>query len=166
MTKKNGAPGEERTRDLSLTKARAEKLRSSQWQQQDCQASLVRSPTELEAMLRPLVDAGVNEFDASTRRFHTPAFRSERAYLGGMDPEGQRPASLAVGGVGLGRDLYGSYAAGGSNGVDNLNEVRRRITAGEFDLIGVGRPSSQWTKKAATGERFLPFKPAAVRNLI
>jgi 2,4-dienoyl-CoA reductase-like NADH-dependent reductase (Old Yellow Enzyme family) len=144
-------------------------FRFSQWKQQDYQALLAGTPGELEAMLRPLVDAGVDIFDASTRKYEMPAFDGSELTLAGWTKQVTGLPCMAVGGVGLDRDLYGSYAAGGSAGIDNLAGVRHRITAGEFDLIGVGRAliaDPQWAKKAANGESFLPFDPATVRNLI
>lgn len=144
-------------------------FRFSQWKQQDYQALLARTPGELETMLRPLVDAGVDIFDASTRKFDMPAFDGSDLTLAGWARQLTGLPAMAVGGVGLDRDLYGSYAAGGSAGIDNLAGVRRRLTAGEFDLIGVGRAliaDPQWARKAERGESFLPFDPATVRNLV
>lgn len=144
-------------------------FRFSQWKQQDYQALLARTPGELETMLRPLVDAGVDIFDASTRKFDMPAFDGSDLTLAGWARQLTGLPAMAVGGVGLDRDLYGSYAAGGSAGIDNLAGVRRRMSAGEFDLIGVGRAliaDPQWARKAERGESFLPFDPATVRNLV
>lgn len=144
-------------------------FRFSQWKQQDYQALLAQTPGELETMLRPLVDAGVDIFDASTRKFDMPAFDGSGLTLAGWARQLTGLPTMAVGGVGLDRDLYGSYAAGGSAGIDNLAGVRRRMTVGEFDLIGVGRAliaDPQWAKKAERGESFLPFDPATVRNLV
>ncbi|WP_295802141.1 12-oxophytodienoate reductase, partial [uncultured Microbulbifer sp.] len=44
-------------------------LRYSQWKQQDYEAKLAHSPEELKRFLTPLVEAGVDIFHASTRRF-------------------------------------------------------------------------------------------------
>lgn len=144
-------------------------FRFSQWKQQDYDARLVNSPAELECLLRPLVDAGVDIFDASTRRFEQPAFEGSNLTLAGWTKSVTGRATMAVGGVGLDKDLYGSYAAGGSQGLNNLGAVRRCLESGEFDLIGVGRAliaDPLWPEKAATNAAFLPFDPASVRNLV
>lgn len=144
-------------------------FRFSQWKQQDYDARLAETPAELEILLRPLVDAGVTIIDASTRRFQVPGFEGSDMTLAGWTKKVTGLPSMAVGGVGLDRDLYGSYAAGGSAGLNNLDEVRSRMEAGEFDLIAVGRAliaDPNWALKAASGEAFLPFDPATVRNLI
>ncbi len=49
-------------------------LRFSQWKQQDYAARLAHSPAELEAFLKPLVEAGVDIFHCSTRRFWEAEF--------------------------------------------------------------------------------------------
>ena len=144
-------------------------FRFSQWKQQDYDARLVHSPDELESLLRPLVDAGVDIFDASTRRFEQPAFEGSDLTLAGWAKRVTGCASMAIGGVGLDKDLYGSYAAGGSQGLNNLAAVRRCLDSGEFDLIGLGRAliaDPLWPDKAATNAVFLPFDPASVRNLV
>lgn len=144
-------------------------FRYSQWKQQDYQALLANDPAELETLLAPLVEAGVDVFDASTRRFEQPAFPGSPLTLAGWTRRVTGLPAMAVGGVGLDRDLYGSYAAGGSAGLDNLDLVRTRLESGEFDLIGVGRgliADPEWVLKAASGTPFIGFDPAVVKHLV
>ena len=49
-------------------------LRLSQWKQQDFEVKLADTPRALEAWLKPLVDAGVDIFHCSQRRFWEPEF--------------------------------------------------------------------------------------------
>ena len=51
-------------------------LRYSQWKQQDFSARLAETPDALEAFLTPLVDAGVDLFHCSQRRFGSPSSRA------------------------------------------------------------------------------------------
>lgn len=143
-------------------------FRFSQWKQQDYEAKLAANPVELEIMLRPLVDAGVDIFDASTRRFEAPGFAgSDLTFAGWTKRVTGRPC-MAVGGVGLDKDLYGSYAAGGSASLNNLDLVRDRLLMEEFDLIGVGRAliaDPYWVEKVAAGAHLLPFDPGTVKTL-
>ena len=44
-------------------------LRFSQWKQQDFEHKMATDPDALKGFLQPLVDAGVDCFDCSTRRF-------------------------------------------------------------------------------------------------
>jgi len=134
-------------------------LRWSQWKQQDYDALLARTPHELEAFLRPLVDAGVDLFDTSTRIFSKPAFDGSDTTLAGWTRKLSGKPSMAVGGVGLSKDLMSSFA-GGTVTVNNLDQVTAHFERGEFDLLAVGRSllvDPQWALKARKNEPFLPF---------
>jgi 2,4-dienoyl-CoA reductase-like NADH-dependent reductase (Old Yellow Enzyme family) len=48
-------------------------FRFSQWKQQDSRAKLANNPQELEEVLGPIADAGVDVFDASVRYFNRAA---------------------------------------------------------------------------------------------
>src|ERR1700683_425953 len=89
-------------------------------------------------MLRPLTDAGVDIFDASTRRFQEPAFADAPLTLAGWTKTLSGKPCMAVGGVGLQKDLQGTFE-NGSEAFDTFADVRSRIASGEFDLIAVGR---------------------------
>src|SRR5207302_10585987 len=58
-------------------------LRLSQFKMQDYRAQLAVSPDELEGLLGPLADAGVDLFDASQRFFDTPIFEDSPLNLAG-----------------------------------------------------------------------------------
>ncbi|HUE10187.1 MAG TPA: NADH:flavin oxidoreductase [Steroidobacteraceae bacterium] len=134
-------------------------LRYSQWKLQDYNGYLARSPAELESMLRPLTDAGVDIFDASTRRFQEPAFADAPLTLAGWTKKLSGKPCMAVGGIGLQKDLPGTFE-NGSESLDNLPEVRSRMTSGEFDLIAVGRSilgDPDWVTKVERREPFRRF---------
>lgn len=144
-------------------------FRFSQWKQQDYDARLAEGPNELEAMLGPLVDAGVDVFDASARRFYLSAFPGSDLSLAGWAKRVTGRPCMAVGNIGLQRDLYDSLASDGSAAADNLDEARRRLAAGEFDLIGVGRAmlaDPEWAAKVASGEPFRPFETSLLQELV
>ncbi|WP_437967247.1 NADH:flavin oxidoreductase [Sorangium sp. So ce260] len=142
-------------------------LRYSQWKQQDYDARIARAPQELEGLLRPLVDAGVDVFDASTRIFSQPAFEGSDLTLAGWTKQITGKPSMAVGGVGLSRDLLTSLAAGAVP-ENNLAQVLTRFERGEFDLLAVGRSllvDPEWALKARRGEPFKPFSLEQLRQL-
>ncbi|WP_437812438.1 NADH:flavin oxidoreductase [Sorangium sp. So ce1078] len=142
-------------------------LRYSQWKQQDYDARIARTPRELEELLRPLVDAGVDVFDASTRIFSQPAFEGSDLTLAGWTKQITGKPSMAVGGVGLSRDLLTSLAAGAVP-ENNLAQVLTRFERGEFDLLAVGRSllvDPEWALKARRGEPFKPFSLEQLRQL-
>lgn len=134
-------------------------FRWSQWKQQDYGAQLARSPQELDAFLRPLVDAGVDLFDTSTRIFSTPAFAGSDLTLAGWTRKLSGRPTMAVGGVGLSKDLPSSFA-GGTEAINNLDQVMARFERQEFDLLAVGRSlliDPQWALKARANQPFEPF---------
>lgn len=143
-------------------------LRWSQWKQQDYDARLVESPAELDAMLSPLVDAGVDIFDCSTRRFADPAFAGSDRSLASWTREVTGKTTMAVGGVGLTGGLYESHGAAMPVDPDR-SVLADRFAVGEFDLIGVGRALLQdpdWLRKFVAGEVTEPFHRAtAVQTL-
>jgi 2,4-dienoyl-CoA reductase-like NADH-dependent reductase (Old Yellow Enzyme family) len=144
-------------------------FRFSQWKFQDLDARLARTPAELEEILGPLADAGVDVFDASQFRFDDREFAGSELSLAGWAKKLTGRLSMTVGAVGLSTGLY--TRDGGETkpeAVDNLDEVARRFTAGEFDLVAVGRAllgDPAWTRKAREGIPFDAYDPAALRAL-
>ncbi len=142
-------------------------FRFSQWKLQDYSSFNAANPAELEAMLGPISDAGVDLFDASTRIFSTPAFDGSDMGLAGWAKKITGKPSMMVGGVGLSRDLQSSFAQE-THVVNNLDLVEERFARGEFDLVAIGRGllmDPQWVRKAKTGEAFNPFSLAAYATL-
>jgi 2,4-dienoyl-CoA reductase-like NADH-dependent reductase (Old Yellow Enzyme family) len=110
-------------------------------------------------MLRILVDAGVDVFDASTRHYERPAFENSSLTLAGWTKKLSGKPCVAVGGVGLQKDLQGTFV-NGSDAFDNLADVRSRISAGEFDLVAVGRAilgDPEWVMKVERREPLQRF---------
>lgn len=142
-------------------------LRYSQWKQQDYDARLADTPQELETLLGPLSDAGVDIFDASTRYYHKPAFDGSPLTLAGWTKKLTGKATMAVGGIGLNKELRDSFVTSVET-VNNLPDVERRIADGEFDLAGVGRSllvDPYWVQKAKAQEAFLPLDMAKFGEL-
>jgi 2,4-dienoyl-CoA reductase-like NADH-dependent reductase (Old Yellow Enzyme family) len=142
-------------------------FRYSQWKQQDYDARVAETPQELERLLAPLVQAGVDMFDVSTRIFSRPAFDGSELTLAGWTRKVTGAAVSAVGGVGLSKDLQTSFL-GGTVAVNNLDQVMQRYLNGEFDMICVGRSlimDPAWVRKARAGEAFAPFRLEAYGEL-
>lgn len=141
-------------------------LRFSQWKQQDYTARLANSPEELKTFLTPLVDAGVDIFHCSTRRFWEPEFEGSTLNLAGWTKELTGKPAITVGSVGLdnsfldeeGKGLGMSDKAGATAG--KLAELSERLSNNEFELVGVGRALLQdpeWVVKVRD-ERFDELK--------
>jgi 2,4-dienoyl-CoA reductase-like NADH-dependent reductase (Old Yellow Enzyme family) len=131
-------------------------LRFSQWKQQAYEAKLVNSPEELERFLKPLVEAGVDIFHASTRRFWEPEFEGSNLNLAGWTQKLSGKPTMSVGSVGLTEDFISGTFASKQEAVEQsgIDELVERMNNGEFDLIAVGRALLQdpeWLVKVKEG---------------
>ncbi|MCH8498428.1 MAG: NADH:flavin oxidoreductase [Marinobacter sp.] len=147
-------------------------LRFSQWKMQDYDARLAQTPAELEAFLLPLVDAGVDIFHASTRRFWEPEFEGSNLNLAGWTQKITGLPTMSVGSVGLTDDFIAGTFASKQAQVEQtgIDELVERMTAGEFDLIAVGRALLQdpeWLVKLKDGraDAIEPFAKASLAKL-
>ena len=113
-------------------------FRFSQWKLHDYEARLADTPAELELLVGTLADAGVDIFDASTRKFATPAFPGSELSLAAWTQKLTGKPTMAVGGVGLAQDLQSSMGQS-SEVADNLPQARAMVERGEVALIGIGR---------------------------
>ena len=141
-------------------------FRFSQWKQQDYSARLALTPRELEQILLPLVDAGVDIFHASTRRFWEAEFPGSPLNLAGWAKRITGKCAITVGSVCLDSDflddsgeyeklmhefdaskpasqeeLLGavSHLMSGAAGAAGLHGLNDRLDRGEFDLVAIGR---------------------------
>lgn len=118
-------------------------LRYSQWKQQDYSTKLANTAEELGAFLKPLVDAGVDIFHCSTRRFWEPEFEGSTLNLAGWTKKLTGKPCITVGSVGLNssfideekRDMVEKSEVA-KESLDNLSE---RLNNNEFELVAVGR---------------------------
>jgi len=144
-------------------------FRFSQWKLQDLDGQLAHSPAELEDVLGPLADAGVDVFDASQFWFDEPAFAGSDLNLAGWAKKLTARLAMTVGGVGLSSGLYDADGRSAKSVADdNLDRVAQRFACGEFDLVGVGRSLAQdpaWTRKARLGQPFEAYSSTAMRTL-
>ncbi|WP_232533974.1 NADH:flavin oxidoreductase [Plantactinospora sp. KBS50] len=137
-------------------------LRISQWKVADFHARLADDPDELAELLAPLVDAGVDVFDCSTRRFWLPAFEGSPLGLAGWVKRLTGRPTIAVGSVGLDNsEFLDSLMTGKGAANARLDEVVDRLAAGEFDLVALGRlllSDPRWVEKIRDG-RFTELAP-------
>ncbi len=115
-------------------------LRWSQWKQQEYTARLTNNPEELEQFLKPLVDAGVDIFHCSTRRFWEPEFEGSDLNLAGWVKKVTGKPTITVGSVGLDSAFTeeGQKEFSEASPV-SLDGLEKRLSANEFDLVAVGR---------------------------
>lgn len=147
-------------------------LRYSQWKTQDYSARLAQTPGELEQILVPLAEAGVDIFHASTRRFWQPEFAGSDLTLAGWSRKLTGRPSIGVGSVGLAGPDFMEHLTGRSAGAElgGFDELLRRMEAGEFDLVAVGRAliaNPDWPRKVAEGhlDALQPFDRSQLKVL-
>lgn len=143
-------------------------FRFSQWKQQDFKARLASTPAELEDVLAPLADAGVDIFEASTRYFNRAEFAGSEMNLAGWTKKVTGKLSMAVGGIGIDKGFYDSMNGAKTGTQPDLSALLARFARGEFDLIGVGRSllhDPQWARRARLGEPFLGFSNESLKLL-
>ncbi|CAB3721813.1 NADH:flavin oxidoreductase [Paraburkholderia rhynchosiae] len=144
-------------------------FRFSQWKQQDFKARLASTPEELEQILAPLADAGVDIFEASTRYFNRPEFAGSDMNLAGWAKKVTGKLSMTVGGIGINKGYYDSMAGAETVAQPDLTPLLDRFMRNEFDLVGVGRSllhDANWTRRARLGEPFLGFNTDSLARLI
>ena len=152
-------------------------LRFSQWKQQDYNARLANTPEELKQFLQPLVDAGVDIFHCSTRRFWEKEFDNSDLNLAGWTKELTGKPVITVGSVGLdssfideqGSSLGMSDKAGVAS--SRIGELSERVAQGEFELVAVGRALLQdpeWVIKVKEGRlnELEDFSKASLMKLV
>ncbi len=128
--------------------------RFSQWKQQDFEARLWATPDELEKAMGMFVDAGVDVFDCSLRRFWEPEFEGASENLAGWIKKLTGRPTIAVGSVGLDGDFLTAFLRQGAR-TAGLGDLCERLSRGEFDLIAVGRAlmnDPAWLAKVKTGD--------------
>ncbi|EPX59076.1 2,4-dienoyl-CoA reductase [Cystobacter fuscus DSM 2262] len=129
-------------------------LRLSQWKQQDYSVKLAQTPKELEAWLTPLVDAGVDIFHCSQRRFWEPEFEGSDLNFAGWAKKLTGRPTITVGSVGLSGEFLSTLMKGEGSKPASLDNLLRRLEREEFDLVAVGRAlitDAQWARKVREG---------------
>jgi len=114
-------------------------LRFSQWKQQDYEVKLASSPAELEEFLSPLVDAGVDCFHCSTRRYWEPEYDGSDLNLSGWAKKITGLPSISVGSVSLSTDYITTVVEGSGSRTGSIDGLIEQLARGDFDLIAVGR---------------------------
>jgi 2,4-dienoyl-CoA reductase-like NADH-dependent reductase (Old Yellow Enzyme family) len=130
---------------------------------------LAETPQELEELLAPVVEAGVDLFDCSQRRFWEPIFEGSDLNLAGWVKKVTGVPTLTVGSIGLDCDLLASLGEGrlANLNLASLDKLMDRFERGDFDLVGVGRAmiaEPDWPKLVRRGEldKLKPFSTKAL----
>ncbi len=144
-------------------------IRLSQWKQQDFDANSAANPDELSKWLTPLVDAGIDIFHCSQRRFWEPTFDGSDLNFAGWAAKLTGKPSISVGSVGLSGEFTAAYSGEVSKPA-SLDNLVARMERNEFDLIAVGRAllqDAQWANKIREGrnDELMEFTKDALATL-
>ncbi|WNI30759.1 NADH:flavin oxidoreductase [Streptomyces sp. ITFR-6] len=144
-------------------------FRMSQWKADVYEAKLARTPAELDSLLAPLTEAGVDVFHASTRRYWLPEFDGSDLNLAGWVKKISGRPTITVGSVGLDGDFFGAFQ-GNSPTVTGIGQLLERMERDEFDMVAVGRGligDPEWAAKTLAGRTgdITPFDAAMLRTL-
>jgi 2,4-dienoyl-CoA reductase-like NADH-dependent reductase (Old Yellow Enzyme family) len=131
-------------------------FRFSQWKGTDYAASIADNPTQLQELLTPLVDAGVDMLHPSTRRHYAAAFPDldEDLSLAGWTKKVAGVPVIAVGSVGL-ETQFRSEAQGQLIKPAPVDRLVQQFDAGEFDVVAIGRAllaDPGWVNRVRDGE--------------
>jgi 2,4-dienoyl-CoA reductase-like NADH-dependent reductase (Old Yellow Enzyme family) len=116
-------------------------FRFSQWKALIYDARIAATPAELEAVLTPLVEAGVDVLHPSTRRHYVPPFPDEdpQLSLSGWTKKVTGVPVIAVGSVGLQTEFNPGKRDGGPIPPAPVDRLLDQYGAGEFDVVALGR---------------------------
>ncbi|MGW1677261.1 NADH:flavin oxidoreductase [Saccharopolyspora sp. NPDC002376] len=147
-------------------------LRFSQWKSANYDVRLAENPGELETLLTPLADAGVDAFHASGRRYWQPEFPDSGSELNiaGWTKKVTGKPVITVGSVGLNKVFEPGSLTGASAAVDNVDQLLDRLEQDEFDLVAVGRAllaDPEWPTKVLNNRLtdLTPYSKAAIDSL-
>jgi 2,4-dienoyl-CoA reductase-like NADH-dependent reductase (Old Yellow Enzyme family) len=133
--------------------------RYSQWKADHYDARIAETPQELERILAPLVNAGVDVLHPSTRRHWEPAFpelsgaEGERG-LAGWTKEITGLPTITVGSVGLDKVFDGAWGPDGAASTTGLEPLLKQLEHDEFDVVAIGRAllaDPEWVNKVESG---------------
>ncbi|MBD2843622.1 NADH:flavin oxidoreductase [Paenibacillus sp. IB182496] len=147
-------------------------LRLSQWKGVDFEARLAETPEQWAEIVNPLVEAGVDVFHCSTRRYWQPEFADADAELNlaGWTKKLTGKPVVTVGSVGLDGDVSRFFREGQGAANTGVDEIVKRLEREEFDLVAVGRAllaDPAWARKLRDGRttEWEPFAREALQTL-
>ncbi|NLU43885.1 MAG: 12-oxophytodienoate reductase, partial [Acholeplasmataceae bacterium] len=145
-------------------------FRYSQWKTGSYQTKLANTPEELSIFLAPLVEAGVDIFHCSTRRYWEPEFDGSTLNLAGWTKKITGKPTITVGSVGLDTNFIEFFAEGKGAKATSILPLIERLEKGEFDLVAVGRAllaDPAWATKIRENRisDLIPFEPGAEKTL-
>jgi 2,4-dienoyl-CoA reductase-like NADH-dependent reductase (Old Yellow Enzyme family) len=140
-------------------------FRFSQWKGTDYTASIAAEPAELQELLSPLVEAGVDVFHPSTRRHYVAGFpdHDPELSLAGWTRKLTDLPIIAVGSVGL-ETQFRAEKQGQVIAPAPVDRLVEQFDSGEFDVVAIGRAllaDPDWVNRLRVGalDEFAGYNP-------
>ena len=145
-------------------------FRYSQWKLGNYSAKLAETPDQLATFLAPLVEAGVDIFHCSTRRYWEPEFEGSSLNLAGWTKKLTGKPTITVGSVGLDNNFIDFFTKGKGAKTASLTPLMERLGKDEFDLVAVGRAlmaDPAWATKTHEHrtDELIPFELGVEKTL-
>jgi 2,4-dienoyl-CoA reductase-like NADH-dependent reductase (Old Yellow Enzyme family) len=145
-------------------------FRFSQWKLNDYNAKLATTLEELSEFLTPLVDAGVDIFHCSTRRYYEPEFEGSDLNLAAWTKKLTGKPTITVGSVGLDSTFTEFFTHGTGGKATGFSPLMKSLKTNEFDLVAVGRAllaDPAWVTKTAANriDELIPFEKGVEQTL-
>ena len=148
-------------------------IRISQWKQQDYKAKLAETPELLGDFLQPMVEAGIDIFNCSQRRFWEAEFEGSDLNFAGWTKKLSGKPTITVGSVSLDADFIpkpGEMEFKEGN-IESLDSLLEKLAAEEFDLVAVGRAmiaNPDWGNKVKAGQldQLKPYRKEMLASLL
>ena len=142
-------------------------LRFSQWKQHDFDAKLAQTPDELEKVIMPPVNAGLDYLHSSMRRFWESEFPDSKENLAYWTKKISDITTIGVGSVGLDSDFIDMMAPANPTSIDKAIED---ISSNKYELIAVGRAlisDPNWVIKMKEGrfDELIPYTKESLLTL-
>lgn len=128
-------------------------IRLSQWKEADFDAQTFSGPEDVRTTVDTMVNAGIDMFHISQRRFYKAAWPGDDRSLAGWFKSFTDRTVVTAGSVGLDTEMRDFVFGQGHTRVtarDSVSKLARQFAAGEFDLVSVGRASigdGEWVRK-------------------
>ena len=144
-------------------------FRFSQWKVADYAARLAQTPQELERILLPISEAGVDVFHASQRQYWHEEFPGSPLCLAGWAKKITGKPAIVVGSVGQAREVNQSMDMR-DTAAEPLDRLLEMFAGGQFDLVAVGRAllgDAAWANKVRDGHMadIRPFNQTLMAQL-
>jgi 2,4-dienoyl-CoA reductase-like NADH-dependent reductase (Old Yellow Enzyme family) len=144
-------------------------MRVSNWKLVDYAARLAATPQDLEELLTPIAEAGVDLFDCSERRFWLPAFDGSDLNLAGWVKKLTGTPTMTTGSVGLDDDMWQCMTEqrDSEKSLASFERLMDMFSRGDFDLVGVGRgmiAEPRWASIVRAGalDQLKSFSPSMI----